>query len=290
MSVFTLMGVPGLVRKVLNYLENNGTQIDNLQNLDTTISSRAPASTALNTAVWTGTKAGFLDASINSTRPVILKSQKFTSSGTWTVPTGIVGNLVFITGVGGGAAGANSTYNSHGGGAGLGCIALPFTLPDGTTSVAITIGAGGANPRDRGGSTLFGNFIRLLGGGRDYSPSGAKTAGQYATWSQTIPVDVMDPYSAQPGGPDGNFFSGGDGGTANSTGYHGGTVSGTYFLGGRGASNSYGGGGASAFAVGGDGGSVGAAGSLGSGGGGGTGSTAGAGGDGFLEVFWYEQV
>lgn len=35
-------------------------------NLDTTISSRAPASTALSNTVWTDTKAGYLDASISS--------------------------------------------------------------------------------------------------------------------------------------------------------------------------------------------------------------------------------
>ncbi|MEO0166750.1 MAG: hypothetical protein ABIL39_11510 [candidate division WOR-3 bacterium] len=40
--------------------------LDNLPNLDTSISSRAPASTALSNTVWTDTKAGYLDASISS--------------------------------------------------------------------------------------------------------------------------------------------------------------------------------------------------------------------------------
>lgn len=37
-----------------------------LDNLDALISSRAPASTALSTATWTNTKAGYLDAAISS--------------------------------------------------------------------------------------------------------------------------------------------------------------------------------------------------------------------------------
>jgi len=58
MSVFALMGTPGQLAKVIDYLEANGVQINNLADLDATISSRAPASTALSTAVWTSARAG----------------------------------------------------------------------------------------------------------------------------------------------------------------------------------------------------------------------------------------
>jgi len=55
MSTFTLMGVPGLVRKVLNYLEANGNQINNLADLD------APVSECAKEAHYTSARAGYLD-------------------------------------------------------------------------------------------------------------------------------------------------------------------------------------------------------------------------------------
>ena len=43
-----------------------GTRMANLDRLDANVSATAPASTALNNAVWTNAKAGFLDAAISS--------------------------------------------------------------------------------------------------------------------------------------------------------------------------------------------------------------------------------
>jgi hypothetical protein len=282
MSTAPLLGIPGLVRKVLNYLENNGTQINNLDRLDATVSSRAPASTALNTSVWTGTKAGYVDASINGTRPVILKTQRFTSNGTWTVPTGILGRQVFLTGVGSGAGGGRGIdyHASSAGGAGMGCVSMPVTLAPGVTSVTITVGQGGAGGASdganggQGSSTYFGTMVRLRGAG--YS-SGAKHYGL-----------SQDPEGFR----NGFLISGADGGLGASgagnagSGYD--SVD-TGFTGGAGFGQSVSGGGASAFANGGENGSI--DGSLGSGGSGvRDGATAGNGGDGFLDIFWYEQI
>lgn len=59
-----LLGVPAKLETLLSRI--TATRAANLDNLDTTISSRAPSSTALSNAVWTGTKAGYLDVGITS--------------------------------------------------------------------------------------------------------------------------------------------------------------------------------------------------------------------------------
>jgi len=51
-----------------------------LTNLDATISSRAPAATALNNTTWTDTKAGYLDVAVSSRAP----SATALSNATWT--------------------------------------------------------------------------------------------------------------------------------------------------------------------------------------------------------------
>lgn len=51
------------VAQIRQEMDANSTR---LANLDATVSSRAAASTALSTAVWTGTKAGYLDAAVSS--------------------------------------------------------------------------------------------------------------------------------------------------------------------------------------------------------------------------------
>ena len=54
-----LAGVPGKLKTMLDRL--TATRAANLDNLNTTISSRAAASTALTNAVWTDARAGKLD-------------------------------------------------------------------------------------------------------------------------------------------------------------------------------------------------------------------------------------
>jgi hypothetical protein len=67
-----------LLLPLLNRItQDRGTKIDNL---DTTISSRAPASTALSNATWTNTKAGYLDTTISSRAP----ASTALSNVTWT--------------------------------------------------------------------------------------------------------------------------------------------------------------------------------------------------------------
>lgn len=68
--------------------------------------------------------------------------QKFTGTGTFTIPTGVT--AVKATVVGGGGAGGGSTVSNSGGGGGAGGIAVKYLsgLTPGNT-IAVTIGAGG---------------------------------------------------------------------------------------------------------------------------------------------------
>ena len=70
----------------------------------------APSSTALTNATWTDAKAAFLDQTI-STAGKTFKTEKFTSSGTWTRPTGVDAIHVLMVGGGGGGAGAYTSDN-----------------------------------------------------------------------------------------------------------------------------------------------------------------------------------
>ena len=58
-----LLGLPGRIKILMDRITS--TRASNLDNLDGAVSSRAPASTALSSSVWTGTRAGYLDASIS---------------------------------------------------------------------------------------------------------------------------------------------------------------------------------------------------------------------------------
>ena len=58
-----LLGLPGRIKILMDRITS--TRASNLDNLNATVSSRAPASTALSSSVWTGTKAGYLNAAIS---------------------------------------------------------------------------------------------------------------------------------------------------------------------------------------------------------------------------------
>jgi hypothetical protein len=61
MSMVSLAGLPGKVKTLLDRLTE--TRATNLDDIDTTVSSRAPSTTALSTATWTSAKASYLRTS-----------------------------------------------------------------------------------------------------------------------------------------------------------------------------------------------------------------------------------
>jgi len=58
-----LLCVPGKLNTLTDRLTSG--RAANLDNLDVAVSTTAPASTALSSATWTGTKAGYLDGAIS---------------------------------------------------------------------------------------------------------------------------------------------------------------------------------------------------------------------------------
>lgn len=90
-----LLGLPGQIKKLIDRLVPSGSaqtltdaRVSALDNLNATVSSRAPSSTALSSAMWTDTKAGYLDAAISSVAyPVQTEIINQDASGT----TGIAG-------------------------------------------------------------------------------------------------------------------------------------------------------------------------------------------------------
>lgn len=73
-----LFGVPAQLKTLLDRL--TATRATKLDNLNDTVTSRAPASTALSTATWSATKAGYVDTTISSRAP----SSTALSTATWT--------------------------------------------------------------------------------------------------------------------------------------------------------------------------------------------------------------
>ena len=92
----------------------------------------------------------------------------FTSSGSWTVPTGVTKAFVLVVGGGGGGAGNNSTSTPNGDGGVGGAGYATLTGLSGT--ITVTIGAGGAGTNSTangsaGGSSTFSTVTATGGGG-----------------------------------------------------------------------------------------------------------------------------
>ena len=180
--------------------------------------------------------------------------QSFTSSGTFSVPTGITSVNVLV--VGGGAAGG--THHGGGGGAG-GLIYRPgFSVTPGGT-VTVTVGCGGGQPNNypapdnpggqagaAGQDSVFGTLTAKGGGGGGAAAStpiragrpggsggggaapGSSNPAQGGTATQPTQPGNSGAYGfGNPGGPDGgNCAASGGGGGAGAAGSDGGPTGG----------------------------------------------------------------
>jgi hypothetical protein len=139
-----------------------------------------------------GTSVYWDAASSGGSTPQI-QSQLFTSSSSWTAPTGVTKVRVII--IGGGAGG---TTNGCGGGAagGVGGLAYGvYTVTPGT-SYTVTVGAGGAGgsaSSTAGGTSSFGALVSATGGARAPSNStgGAAGIGTGGTFRNYYVTNVM---------------------------------------------------------------------------------------------------
>lgn len=157
--------------------------------------------------------------------------QYFTSSGTFTVPTGITRVKVQV--IGGGGAGnattflAGNIWMNGGGGGGGGFGEGVFTVTPGAT-IAVTIGAAGIANGGTGGTTSFGSFITATGGlggsassgGGHEGLGGTSTGGSISIQGQgdNITINTTGQVAAGPYGGLSGYGKGGDGFSANTSG------------------------------------------------------------------------
>jgi len=175
--------------------------------------------------------------------------QIFTSSGTFTVPTGITRLFVEVVGGGGGGAGSGTlSGNVGGGGGGGGYAARLITGLTPGAEIAVTVGSGGSGGSGgngtTGGTSSFGAYLSATGGergyrGSDYSAGGMGGAGSGGDFNAAGDCGASVARNCGFGGSGGGSVYGGGG--IGAAGDSGGT-SGQFYGGGGGGSCSPGGG------------------------------------------------
>ncbi len=111
--------------------------------LDTTITSRAPASTALSNTLWDSTKAGYLDAPISgaiSSNPAF-NYRIFTATTNFSIPASVYKIYVVSVGAGGNGGAGQASYGNGGGGGGGGGFSYSVINTEPSTVYTITVGS-----------------------------------------------------------------------------------------------------------------------------------------------------
>jgi len=129
-----------------------------------------------------------------------IQNQLFTSSGTWTAPTGVT--KVRATVIGGGGGSNAYSGNSFSGGAGGAAVGI-YTVTPGT-SYSVTVGAGGAGTGGvnaqggTGGTSSFGSFVSATGGGGGNPYNGIAGIGSNGNLLNSVNNGVNDSNSYHP--------------------------------------------------------------------------------------------
>jgi hypothetical protein len=138
-----------------------------------TVTNAGVTSVAAGTGISVSASTG--GVTITNTGPTTtsqIQTQLFTTSGSWTAPTGVTKVKAICAGGGGGG---NFGYEVEGGNGGV-SYALVTVVPG--TSYTITIGnggSGGTNSGSSGGSSSFASFISANGGGGSTTSSNPGT-------------------------------------------------------------------------------------------------------------------
>lgn len=125
----------------------------------------------------------------NESNSRFLNRTQFTADGTFVVPAGITKVWVSLWGGGGGGSFSGTSWNNGGGGA-TGIIRALLTVTP-TESIAVTIGAaganGGLNAGSTGGTSSFGALLSALGGDGARNTAGpTQTATLAATYAEGV--------------------------------------------------------------------------------------------------------
>lgn len=107
-------------------------------------------------------------------------TQVFTSSGTFTAPTGITRVYVTMVGGGGGGGGGGNPNGGGGGGSGAYILHMPYAVTAGSNyAVTISTGGTGGTPTNNGGSggTTYFATLSVLGGTGGFANGSGGTAG-----------------------------------------------------------------------------------------------------------------
>lgn len=206
-----------------------------------TVSNGQSTITSGNIAIAAG--APFIPYKLPNLRPGFSNIQTFTSSGTFTVPSGVTKVKVTVVG-GGGGGGSTTTGPGSGGGAGATAIKICTVSPG--QSIAVTIGSGtgfsaaGANGAS-GGTSSFGAFCSATGGVGGAGGAAAAAGGGGGTASGGD-INLPGGYgtdgksSTTTGGDGGVSFTGGAG--RGTTGFNTGLSAPGYGSGGGGGGSS----------------------------------------------------
>jgi len=211
-------------------------------NSDTTKQLKFEAS-----GITTGTTRTLTAPNASGTLGFITDSQFFTSSGTWTKPSGVTATSMtyvkMIAGGGGGGSGRRGTAGNAAGGGGAASGGISegwFKTADLPATVSVTVGAGGTggaaitindttgNDGVMGGDSSFGTYILAAGGtqgiGGDIifgSPGNASTTGSQFNGSNGalgLTVNGIDSVDSIYGAPSGGAGGGGISGTGGTAG------------------------------------------------------------------------